>query len=125
MAVVTWMFYFRYLLKDQLKGPSSVEGFVRTLKKGCRYIERKFADYCFDDEMARLELLLITASRNRLLMLIRLAFSTAHVSVNRDVHREKQLSASNCLLICNTVLMLMLQLQQQQQQPYFGGLEHI
>jgi len=36
----------RYLLKDQLKGPSSVEGFVRALKKGCRYIERKFVECC-------------------------------------------------------------------------------
>jgi len=38
-------------LKDQLKGPSSVEGFVRTLRKGCRYIERKLT-YCCASEMA-------------------------------------------------------------------------
>ncbi|GFS05595.1 phosphoinositide phospholipase C [Elysia marginata] len=28
-----------YLLEDQLKGPSSVEGYVRALKRGCRSIE--------------------------------------------------------------------------------------
>ena len=39
----------RYLLKDQLKGPSSIEGFARTLKKGCRYIERKLT-YCCGNE---------------------------------------------------------------------------
>lgn len=33
-------------MKDQLKGPSSIEGFARTLKKGCRYIEREFTHYC-------------------------------------------------------------------------------
>jgi len=44
VTVLTEMIYCRYLLKDQLKGPSSVEGFVRTLKKGCRYIERKFSE---------------------------------------------------------------------------------
>jgi len=32
----------RYLLKDQLKGPSSTEGYERALKKGCRYIECKY-----------------------------------------------------------------------------------
>lgn len=28
-----------YLMEDQLKGPSSVEGYVRALKKGCRCVE--------------------------------------------------------------------------------------
>ncbi|KAL5007407.1 hypothetical protein ScPMuIL_016213 [Solemya velum] len=28
-----------YLLEDQLKGPSSVEGYIRALKKGCRCVE--------------------------------------------------------------------------------------
>ncbi|KAI8780499.1 inactive phospholipase C-like protein 2, partial [Biomphalaria glabrata] len=28
-----------YLLEDQLKGPSSVEGYIRALKKGCRCLD--------------------------------------------------------------------------------------
>ena len=36
-----FMCYVRYLLKDQLKGPSSIEGYERALKKGCRYVERE------------------------------------------------------------------------------------
>ncbi|PVD33909.1 hypothetical protein C0Q70_05171 [Pomacea canaliculata] len=28
-----------YLMEDQLKGPSSIEGYVRALRKGCRFVE--------------------------------------------------------------------------------------
>ena len=50
LTIAELLVYCRYLLKDQLKGPSDVEGFVRALKKGCRYIERKFA-LCSTDEI--------------------------------------------------------------------------
>ena len=37
----------RYLLEDQLKGPSSIEGYIRALKKGCRCVEREL--FCWPD----------------------------------------------------------------------------
>ena len=35
---------FRFLLADQLKGPSSVDGFIHALMRGCRCLEL----HCFD-----------------------------------------------------------------------------
>lgn len=31
----------RYLLEDQIRGPSSVEGYIRALRAGCRCVESK------------------------------------------------------------------------------------
>ena len=36
------LFIVRYLLEDQLSGPSSVEGYIRALRKGCRCVECKY-----------------------------------------------------------------------------------
>lgn len=33
--------FFRYLVEDQLKGPSSVEGYIQALLNGSRFIESK------------------------------------------------------------------------------------
>ena len=35
---------FRFLLADQLKGPSSVDGFIHALMRGCRCLDL----HCFD-----------------------------------------------------------------------------
>ena len=32
----------RYLMEDQLKGPSNKDGYIRALQKGCRCVECKF-----------------------------------------------------------------------------------
>lgn len=37
--LVIKLFYFRYLIEDQVKGPSSVEGYERALLAGCRCIK--------------------------------------------------------------------------------------
>ena len=37
-------FLHRFLLADQLKGPSSVDGFIHALMRGCRCLEL----HCFD-----------------------------------------------------------------------------
>lgn len=34
--------YNTYLVEDQLKGPSSVDGYISALKRSCRFIERTF-----------------------------------------------------------------------------------
>ena len=31
-----------YLLEDQFRGPSSVEGYIRSLRSGCRCVESEF-----------------------------------------------------------------------------------
>ena len=36
------IFCFRYLLEDQLRGPSSIQGYISVLKEGCRCLERNF-----------------------------------------------------------------------------------
>lgn len=36
--------YNTYLVEDQLKGPSSVDGYISALKRSCRFIERKGDD---------------------------------------------------------------------------------
>ncbi len=38
------LFFHRFLLADQLKGPSSVDGFIHALMRGCRCLEF----HCFD-----------------------------------------------------------------------------
>ena len=38
--------FFSYLLEDQLKGPSSVDGYIRALQKGCRCVECKYNIWC-------------------------------------------------------------------------------
>ena len=40
------LFACRYLLEDQLKGPSSVEGYISALRKGCRCVECKTLTHC-------------------------------------------------------------------------------
>ncbi len=35
-----------YLLEDQLRGPSSVEGYVRALQSGCRCVKSEFRVNC-------------------------------------------------------------------------------
>ena len=34
--------FYRYLMKDQLKGKSSVEAYINVLKRGCKCVERKW-----------------------------------------------------------------------------------
>ena len=38
--------FCRYLLENQLSGPSSVEAYIDALKKGCKCVECKFELCC-------------------------------------------------------------------------------
>ena len=35
------LYFSRYLMKDQLKGASSVEAYINAFKRGCKCVERK------------------------------------------------------------------------------------
>ena len=41
MKIFLVAFASRYLLEDQIRGPSSVEAYIRAIRAGCRCVESK------------------------------------------------------------------------------------
>ena len=41
MCLKTYLLYNRYLVADQIKGPTTEQGYARALRSGCRCVERK------------------------------------------------------------------------------------